>query len=141
MSVILPRAVDALAVEHPAMSRRSASALDLQVGERIRRRRAVLGLSGQQMAEALGISYQQFHKYEHGTNRVSASRLFAIAGLLGTSISFFYDEVPAGEEPILDEAAVELAQAFNQITDPRLRQRILELVKGCVALAEPAQIR
>ncbi len=64
--------------------------MDREVGLRIRSRRQAVGLSQQQMAELIGTTYQQVHKYEKGTNRVSAGQLFAIALVLGTDVAFFF---------------------------------------------------
>ena len=62
---------------------RSTAAIDDHVGARIRERRIMLGLTQQQLAEMIGVTYQQAHKYERGINRVSAGRLFEIARVLG----------------------------------------------------------
>ncbi|GBR01525.1 helix-turn-helix domain-containing protein [Acetobacter oeni] len=74
--------------------------LDTHVGARIRLRRAMLGMSQEKLGEAIGLTFQQIQKYERGTNRVSASRLFDIARVLDVPIGFFYDDMP------LDPAAV-----------------------------------
>src|SRR5215468_1924040 len=72
---------------------RSTATVDDHVGGRIRDRRITLGLTQQQLAEMIGVSYQQAHKYERGTNRVSAGRLFEIARALSAPISYFYEGV------------------------------------------------
>ena len=69
--------------------------VDIHVGRRVRKRRVELGFSQAQLAPKLGVIYQQLHKYECGSNRVSASRLFQIAQVLGVTPSFFFD----GYEP------------------------------------------
>jgi DNA-binding XRE family transcriptional regulator len=63
-----------------------AHAVDLAVGRRIRQRRIMLGLTQQQMAGLIGVTYQQAHKYETGINRISAGRLYQIARALGVDI-------------------------------------------------------
>ena len=75
---------------------RSTVAIDDHVGGRIRERRIMLGLTQQQLAEMIGVTYQQAHKYERGINRVSAGRLFEIARALSAQISYFYEGI--GEE-------------------------------------------
>src|SRR5688500_20373226 len=67
--------------------------VDHYVSMRIRQRRIMLGLTQQQMAELIGVTYQQAHKYETGINRISAGRLFQIAQALGVEISYFFEDV------------------------------------------------
>jgi len=67
--------------------------VDVHVGKRIRTRRWMLGQTQQQIADAVGVKFQQVQKYETGANRVSASRLFEIAKALNTPISFFFEEI------------------------------------------------
>src|SRR4030088_1744911 len=70
---------------------RSTAAIDDHVGARIRERRIMLGLTQQQLAEMIGVTYQQAHKSERGINRVSAGRLCEIARVLNAEITYFYD--------------------------------------------------
>src|SRR5690348_18352441 len=72
---------------------RSTAAIDDHVGARIRERRIMLGLTQQQMAELIGVTYQQAHKYETGINRISAGRLYQIAQALGVDISYFFEDI------------------------------------------------
>lgn len=69
--------------------------VDVHVGKRIRHRRWLLGMTQQQLAEQVGIKFQQIQKYETGANRVSASRLWDIADSLGVSVSFFFEGLPS----------------------------------------------
>ena len=76
--------------------------IDRHVGARIRERRIMLGLTQQQLADLIGVTYQQAHKYERGINRVSAGRLFEIARVLSVPVSYFFEGLddavrPAGE--------------------------------------------
>lgn len=68
--------------------------VDVHVGKRIRHRRWLLGMTQQQLAEQVGIKFQQIQKYETGANRVSASRLWDIADSLGVPVSFFFEGLP-----------------------------------------------
>ena len=68
-----------------------ANNADRHVGARIRERRVMLGLSQQQLAVMIGVTYQQAHKYERGLNRISAGRLYDIAGVLSVPISWFFE--------------------------------------------------
>ena len=76
-----------------------ANAADRHVGARIRERRVMMGLSQQQLAKMIGVTYQQAHKYERGLNRISAGRLFEIAQVLGVPVSFFFDGLSVSVEP------------------------------------------
>ena len=67
--------------------------IDVHVGDRIRRRRTLLGLSQEKLASLLGITFQQVQKYERGMNRIGASRLWDVAKVLDTEISYFYEEM------------------------------------------------
>ena len=78
---------------------RTPDVVDAFVGARIALRRAALGLSQTALADRLGVSFQQIQKYETGANRVSASRLHHIAGVLGVSVASFFPEQTADERP------------------------------------------
>jgi transcriptional regulator with XRE-family HTH domain len=114
--------------------------IDQHVGERIRARRAELGLTQEQLAQALQVSYQQVQKYETGANRISAGRIFEIARKLGVDISYFFEGLgleSSGEPPPLEHggrqrAAIELVRKFAQIEDPHVRSAIAGLVKAIV---------
>ena len=71
---------------------------DRHVGGRIRERRIMLGLTQQQLADLIGVTYQQAHKYERGINRVSAGRLWEIARVLTVPVSYFFDGIDAEVE-------------------------------------------
>jgi transcriptional regulator with XRE-family HTH domain len=76
---------------------KAATSVDLHIGQRLRMRRKLAGLSQEQLAERLGITFQQVQKYEKGTNRISASRLFAAARLLSVPVSYFFEGLAASE--------------------------------------------
>lgn len=67
--------------------------IDVHVGKRIKLRRRLLELSQEKVAELVGITFQQFQKYEHGANRISASRLWDISTALEIPISFFFEDM------------------------------------------------
>src|SRR5262245_21719745 len=75
----------------PAPRRTRAQGIDRHVGARMRERRIMLGLTQQQMAELIGVTYQQAHKYEKGINRVAAGRLYNIAQALGVDVGYFFE--------------------------------------------------
>jgi len=110
--------------------------LELAIGARMRTRRRQLGLSQSDLAERLGVSFQQVQKYERGANRVAASTLLAAAQALGTSVAWLVGEESSGREDDEDvfralsrPGALEILQAFNAIADPRARHALLALVR------------
>lgn len=130
------------------MSKRMPNPVDVHVGNRIRMRRMLIGMSQEKLGERLGLTFQQVQKYEKGTNRVSASRLFHVAQVLSVPVQFFYEDLPAGVE---DDSALgfaesteqavitnflnsteglQLNRAFHQISDPDVRRRVVDLVKS-----------
>lgn len=113
-----------------------AKRIDEHVGARIRARRASMGLTQEQLAARMGISYQQVQKYETGTNRISAGRLFQIARHLDADIGHFFDGLDAssGRDGPLphggrNRTGIELVRNFNGISDHDLRDAISTLVK------------
>ena len=112
------------------------STLELMIGARMRTRRRQRGLSQTDLAERLGVSFQQVQKYERGANRVAASTLLTAAQVLGTSISWLVGEEVSGREDDEDvfralarPGALEVLQAFNAISDPKIRAALLSLAK------------
>lgn len=104
-----------------------ANAYDLQVGERLAALRKARGLSQGELGQKLGITFQQVQKYERGTNRISAGRLYEIAVILGVGIQYFFKEVNPGRERS-DDHASELAAQFAAIKDEKVRRRVLQLI-------------
>ncbi|HEY3797591.1 MAG TPA: helix-turn-helix transcriptional regulator [Caulobacteraceae bacterium] len=84
--------------------------IDFHIGKRMRRRRRLLGLTQQQLADACGVRFQQIQKYECGANRVSAARLWRIAGALETPVSYFYEGLAASAPA---QATVKLEPTMN----------------------------
>jgi transcriptional regulator with XRE-family HTH domain len=80
----------------PRLSPKEPQAVDRHVAARIRQKRVELGMSQETLGEALGVTFQQVQKYEKGTNRVSAGRLFTIASLLDVDVSYFFKGLPTG---------------------------------------------
>jgi transcriptional regulator with XRE-family HTH domain len=118
---------------------------DIYVGSRIRLRRTMLGMSQESLGEQLGITFQQIQKYEKGTNRVGASRLQAISTILNVPVSFFFEDQPnqGGPKGFAEDASgafsldfigtaegLQLNRAFVKISDPKIRRRIIDLVKA-----------
>ena len=110
-----------------------ATDTDRYVGIRIRERRVMLGLSQQQMAELIGVTYQQAHKYERGINRISAGRLFEISQVLGVPVDYFFDGLGgAGEGELQDRQrmCLEVARNFSQIGNRRHQEALSQLARA-----------
>ena len=110
-----------------------ATDVDRYVGMRIRERRVMLGLSQQQMADMIGVTYQQAHKYERGINRISAGRLYEIAQVLSVPVSFFFEGVDGpveGEPSLRQRMCLELARNFTQIPSERHREALSQLARA-----------
>lgn len=126
-------------------NKKKPNPIDIHVGGRIRLRRNMLGMSQEKLGESLGITFQQIQKYEKGTNRVGASRLQAIASILEVPVAFFFEDAPGGTpgEGLSEESSttyvvdflsstegLRLNRAFVRISDPKVRSRIIDLVRS-----------
>ncbi|MEM1382697.1 MAG: helix-turn-helix transcriptional regulator [Pseudomonadota bacterium] len=110
--------------------------VDVHVGQRVRQRRWMVGMTQQQLGERVGIKFQQIQKYETGTNRISASRLWDIAAALDVPVSFFFEglddkrlaEHGALGDVVTDKEALELVRAYYAIPETQ-RRRLFELAR------------
>jgi transcriptional regulator with XRE-family HTH domain len=120
---------------------KKANPIDGQVGNRVRIRRMLIGMSQEKLGDLLGLTFQQVQKYEKGINRIGAGRLFEIARILDVPIDFFYDGVGATSDgvgearaPVMEFVSstegLQLSLAFMKIRDPKVRKRVLDLVKS-----------
>ena len=129
-------------MENLAELDRGPNPIDRHVGLRIRMRRKELGVSQEKLAESIGLTFQQVQKYERAANRVSASKLWEMARALNTSVAYFYEGLGdhaarASSLPkesvrdfLLTPEGMELASAFPRIHQPKLRRKVLELVRA-----------
>jgi transcriptional regulator with XRE-family HTH domain len=119
---------------------KSTAAIDHHVGSRIRERRILLGLTQQQLAEMIGVTYQQAHKYERGVNRVSAGRLFQIAKVLSVPMAYFYEGMGT-EEPrqvsARERMVLEIARNFTGISNERHQEALSQLARALAADTDP----
>ena len=120
--------------------------VDIVVGKRVRLRRVAIKMSQQELAKALGITFQQVQKYEKGANRIGASRLQQISHSLQVPVSFFFEGAPdmtglsilSADAPsptfvsdfLATSEGLALTKAFMRIKDARLRRRIVDLVES-----------
>ena len=114
-----------------------ATDTDRFVGNRIRERRILMGLSQQQMAKLIGVTYQQAHKYERGINRISAGRLFEISRVLDVGVDHFFEGLgnggPANGQHDRQRMCLEVARNFTQINNKNHQEALSHLAR---ALAE-----
>ncbi|QDL91585.1 helix-turn-helix transcriptional regulator [Paroceanicella profunda] len=120
----------------------TANLIDIHVGSRLRFRRLMVGMSQERLGAELGVTFQQVQKYEKGTNRIGASRLYEISRVLMVNVSYFFeglegDENQSGEglpatavtDFVSTSEGMALNTAFSSIRDRATRKRIVELVK------------
>lgn len=122
-------------------SQRDLDLADRHVGSRIRLRRLTLGLTQQQLADKVGITFQQVHKYEAGINRIRAGRLYELAGEMGVRTGWFFEGLEGetdADEPSVDPLTVLLAEnpdirmavaSLLKIEDPKLRQQLIRVIR------------
>ena len=118
-----------------ATGRARAEDIDEHVGARMRERRIILGLTQQQMAELIGVTYQQLHKYESGMNRLAAGRLFTIAQALGVEVSYFFQDMDEEESfwsTRQQRMLLDLARHFVSISSQRHQEAICDLARALV---------
>lgn len=139
------------------MTKKKPNPIDIHVGSRVRLRRMLVGMSQEKLGEKLGLTFQQIQKYEKGTNRIGASRLFQIAAILGVEVQFFFEDMPseviksmpvkpaggfkeADVTPFVmdfvsSSEGLQLNRFYTKIEDAAVRKRMLDLIK---TLAESA---
>lgn len=124
---------------------RGPNPVDLHVGARVRMRRKFLGMSQEGLAEIIDLTFQQVQKYERGSNRISASKLYEISKALKTPVSYFFEGYGENEAVegfseseseqfvhgfLRTTEGIELAEAFPRVKSPKVRRRVLELVRA-----------
>ncbi len=124
--------------------------VDVYVGGRVRQRRLLLGMTQSNLAEVLGLTFQQVQKYERGANRIGASRLFHLSEILDVSIEYFFGDMPADVaakspaqwhgsvknpvsyeiDPMAKRETLELVRAYYRIPDSKVRKCLFHLTKA-----------
>jgi len=122
--------------------------VDIHVGRRVRLRRGMLGISQTQLAQQVGLTFQAIQKYERGENRISASRLYQFAQILGVPVAYFFDELPStrggrdagAQHPewldLSQQEIHEILRAFSNIRHHRLRRSLIRTIKESAALSQ-----
>jgi transcriptional regulator with XRE-family HTH domain len=135
------------------MSTKAPNPVDKYVGSRVRMRRIMLGMSQEKLGEALGLTFQQVQKYEKGTNRIGASRIQQISGILQVPVSFLFEGGPGGQagadgsseatspsyvsDFLATSEGLTLTRAFTRISDTKLRRSIVDMVEQIAAREPP----
>lgn len=138
----------------PSMTKRKTKGtptdIDVHVGQRLRVRRSLLGMSQEKLAESIGLTFQQVQKYERGTNRVSASRLYDISNVLDVPVSYFFEQLgdsPSsaggayglsdnpqeafeGEDIMHRKETLDLVRVYYSVDDPEARKDIMKFIKS-----------
>ncbi len=124
--------------------------VDVHVGARVRMRRTLLGMTQTDLSDALGLAFQQVQKYERGTNRISASRLYGLSQVFDVTVEYFFEDMPPdiaasspakgrgkakkppGYEldPMVKRETLELVRAYYKIEDANVRKRLYQFTKA-----------
>ena len=118
--------------------------MDAHVGSRVRLRRMMMGMSQEKLGEQMGLTFQQIQKYERGINRVSASRLYELARVLGVTVQFFFEEIQLGQDARSDQPGFAEPQAGkhdHRIPGQPGRARIEPRLRAHSRSARPPQHR
>lgn len=125
--------------------------VDIHVGQRLRLRRTLLGMSQEKLGDAVGLTFQQIQKYERGANRIGASRLYMFSRILDVPVAYFFEELPSQirthegqmqiglsdlpqdtleRDPMARRETLELVRAYYAVSNPKVRRRIVDLVRS-----------
>ena len=137
-------------MDHGRSDRCVPNPIDVHVGSRVRLRRKLLDMTQEKLGAAIGLSFQQVQKYERGSNRIGASRLFDLARVLDVPVGFFFDDmsddvaacsprqskgtaseaVVGGPDPMVMRETLDLVPAYYKIHDASVRKRLLAFIKA-----------
>ena len=128
------------------LAKKQGNPTDPLVGNRVRLRRLLIGMSQERLGELLGLTFQQIQKYEKGVNRIGAGRLWDISRILGAPVPYFFEDAAnhtassrgfsenESSAPVMEfvssNEGLNLALAFMRIKDPKVRKRVLDLVRS-----------
>ena len=117
-------------------TRGKPNAVDIHVGNRVRQRRTLMGLSQERLASALDLTFQQVQKYERGANRIGAGRLYELARALEVPVTFFFDEMGDGQQDVTGGVAEDAPSPYQ--ADPMTQRETLLLVRAYYAIPDTA---
>lgn len=124
--------------------------VDVHVGQRVKLRRTLMGMTQGKLGESIGLTFQQIQKYERGANRVSASKLWQLGNVLDVPLTFFFEDMPdsvretfpgyqgeTAESDVPEEhltlhrrQTLELVRTFSRLQDPVIRKRVIDVVRA-----------
>ncbi len=124
--------------------------VDVHVGQRVKLRRTLMGMTQGKLGESIGLTFQQIQKYERGANRISARKLWQLSNVLDVPVSFFFDEmsdkvkasfpgyigetaedgIPEEELTLHRRQTLELVRTFSKLQDPVIRKRVIDVVRA-----------
>lgn len=123
--------------------------VDVHVGQRLRVRRSLLGLSQEKLAESIGLTFQQIQKYERGMNRISAGRLYQFSKILDVPVAYFYDQFAGNSrftatlgmadndqeeftmgDLMQSKETIDLIRAYYSIDNPEIRKDIMKFIRS-----------
>ena len=115
--------------------------VDVHVGNQVRARRTILGISQEKLGEALGLTFQQIQKNEKGMNRIGSSRLYELSHILDVPISFFFEGLDearseGGEDTLTKRETLELTRAYYRIKSDKVRKQLFGLVKAAAKVED-----
>ena len=139
------------------VARKEPNPIDVHVGSRVRLRRLLVGMSQEKLGEQPGLTFQQVQKYEKGTNRIGASRLYEVSRILNVPVQYFYEEmadndahIVGGEQAFAEgdsapfvmdfvssSEGLQLNRAFVEIRDPAVRRGIVDMLKALAKSQNP----
>lgn len=135
--LVVPRTSTSAAAQR---SRAQARTVDAHVGRRIRDKRNERSMSQTEVANALGVTFQQVQKYERGTNRVGASRLYDLSRILGVQVQYFFEGLESQDSGntvdednivhLMRPDTVELVDAYYKVDNPQVRRQILSTIRS-----------
>ena len=131
----------------PDIQPKRPNPVDVHVGKRVRLRRTLLGMSQTKLGDALKLTFQQVQKYENGSNRIGASRLYQVSQILGVPVSYFFDEMDqltavanenapsaasggAPSDLVAKRETLELVRAYYRIGNPKVRRGIVDMIRA-----------
>ena len=131
--------------------------VDVHVGQRLRARRTLMGMSQSKLGNAVGLTFQQIQKYERGANRIGASRMYALSRVLDVPVAYFFEEMPPeisgkggkpvpgmaekyqeefSHDPLAKRETLELVRAYYRIKEPNVRKRLFDLAKSLASASD-----
>ena len=111
------------------MSARKVSSMDAHVGAKLREARVIGGLSQEQLGEAAGVTFQQIQKYEIGSNRIAASRLYDLARILDVPTSYFFEGLQDFNDTAVRDPGLDIVSAVASIDDEQIKSRIVTFIE------------